>query len=219
MAKANGLVNVSLLVISLPNHLCRPFSSEHWEPLDLCSNSLKLFLWVGTFCTAQGGTWKQNNRDLHSVTDIMHIWPPQSFSKTWIDLFLTSANQWSQPGGTCATPPASLLPYWSRKLTLMIQSIDKDRVWHIQEVCTYYFCFSLSTATTYSWWLMFLHHQKKNVISTAVKFFGDAERLHLYLIEIFPSKEGLIGSMFLQEGRKGVGLLDFLPCHAAAVAF
>lgn len=40
----------------------------------------------------------------------------------------------------------------------------------------------------------------------------------LYLIQILPSKEGLIGAVFLKKGREAVGLLGLLPCCAAAVA-
>lgn len=38
---------------------------------------------------------------------------PEALVKEMIDFcyFLTKANQWSQPGGTCSTPPAFLLPY------------------------------------------------------------------------------------------------------------
>lgn len=40
----------------------------------------------------------------------------------------------------------------------------------------------------------------------------------LYLIQILPSKEGLIGAVFLKKGREAVRLLGLLPCCAAAVA-
>lgn len=47
-------------------------------------------------------------------------------------LFLTKANQWSQPGGTCSTPPAFLLPYWSRETHVDdVLSADSGLVvWH-----------------------------------------------------------------------------------------
>lgn len=40
----------------------------------------------------------------------------------------------------------------------------------------------------------------------------------LYLIQILPSKEGLIGAVLLKKGREAVGLLGLLPQCAAAVA-
>lgn len=40
----------------------------------------------------------------------------------------------------------------------------------------------------------------------------------LHLIQILPSKEGLIDAVFLKEGRESLGLLGLLPCSAAAVA-
>lgn len=40
----------------------------------------------------------------------------------------------------------------------------------------------------------------------------------LHLIQILPSKEGLVCALFLKEGRESLGLLGLLPCSAAAVA-
>ncbi len=45
--------------------------------------------------------------------------------------FLTKANQWSQPGGTCSTPPAFLFPYCSRE-TDMDDSRWRTGFWFTQ---------------------------------------------------------------------------------------
>lgn len=42
--------------------------------------------------------------------------------------------------------------------------------------------------------------------------------MRFYLIQILPSKKGLIDAVFLKEGRESLRLLGLLPCSAAAVA-
>lgn len=85
----------------------------------------------------KGNVWKENNRDLRLLghKHLAHV-TSQSSSKTQFDIFLTNANQRSQPGGTCSTPPASLLPYWSRKEHWFTAAVSKTSYYHHEKDVT-----------------------------------------------------------------------------------